>query len=101
MAQKLFVKVFKAVGTFRGDSKLSTWIYRIAVNLCKNRVKYLKRRRAEAKDEYEALAERSPMTAGSGVTSGDIARPDHMLEGMQLERAVQACIVELEPDFRE
>ena len=33
MAQEVFVQVFKAVGTFRGDSKLSTWIYRIAVNL--------------------------------------------------------------------
>jgi RNA polymerase sigma factor (sigma-70 family) len=59
MAQEVFVQVFKAVGTFRGDSKLSTWIYRIAVNLCKNRVKYLKRRRTEAQDEYEAMAERS------------------------------------------
>jgi RNA polymerase sigma-70 factor (ECF subfamily) len=101
MAQEVFVQVFKAVGTFRGDSKLSTWIYRIAVNLCKNRVKYLKRRRAEAQDEYEALAERSPMTAGSGVTAGDIARPDHMVEGMQLERVVQLCIMELDEDFRE
>ena len=101
MAQEVFVQVFKAVGTFRGDSKLSTWIYRIAVNLCKNRVKYLKRRHSEAQDEYEALAERSPMTAGSGVTSGDVARPDHMVEGLQLERVVQVCITELEPDFRE
>ena len=33
-------------------------------------VKYLKRRRAEAQDEYEALAERSPLTAGGGVTFG-------------------------------
>src|SRR5687768_11401750 len=101
LAQEVFVQVFKAVGTFRGDSKLSTWIYRIAVNLCKNRVKYLKRRRAEAQDEYEALAERSPLTSGSGVTSGDIARPDHMLEGIQLERVVHQCIVELDEDFRE
>src|SRR3954469_18886577 len=83
MAQEVFVQVFKAVGTFRGDSKLSTWIYRIAVNLCKNRAKYLKRRHTEAQDEYEAMAERSPMTSGSGVTSGDIHRPDQMVEGMQ------------------
>jgi RNA polymerase sigma-70 factor (ECF subfamily) len=101
MAQEVFVQVFKAVGTFRGDAKLSTWIYRIAVNLCKNRVKYLKRRRSEAQDEYEAMAERSAMTSGSGMTSGDVHRPDQMAEGLQLERVVQECIVELEPDFRE
>jgi RNA polymerase sigma-70 factor (ECF subfamily) len=41
------------------------------------------------------------MTSGSGVTSGDIHRPDQMVEGMQLERVVQLCIVELDPDFRE
>jgi len=101
MAQEVFVQVFKAVSTFRGDSKLSTWIYRIAVNLCKNRVKYLKRRKSDAQDEYEALAEHSALTSGSGFTSGDVARPDQMVEGMQLERVVQLCIVELEPDFRE
>src|SRR5690606_32793304 len=37
MVQEVFVQVFKAIDTFRGDSKLSTWVYRIAVNLCKNR----------------------------------------------------------------
>src|SRR4051812_9803584 len=29
MAQEVFVQIFKAVGTFRGDSNLSTWIYRV------------------------------------------------------------------------
>jgi len=32
MAQEVFVQVFKAIDQFRGESKLSTWIYRIAVN---------------------------------------------------------------------
>ena len=100
MAQEVFVQVFKAVGSFRGDSKLSTWIYRIAVNLCKNRVKYLKRRKSDAQDEYEALAEHSELS-GSGFTSGSVARPDQVMEGLQLERVVQLCIVELDPDFRE
>ena len=44
LAQEVFVQVFKAVGTFRGDSRLGTWVYTIAVNLCKNRLKYLGRR---------------------------------------------------------
>jgi RNA polymerase sigma-70 factor (ECF subfamily) len=101
MAQEVFVQVFKAIGTFRGDARLSTWVFRIAVNLCKNRVKYLKRRRADVQDEYEALAERAPLTAGSGVTAGDVHRPDHLVEGFQLEQVVRQCIVELDPDFRE
>ena len=47
MAQEVFVQIFKAITTFRGDSKLSTWIYRVSVNLCKNRMKYLSRRPPE------------------------------------------------------
>jgi RNA polymerase sigma-70 factor (ECF subfamily) len=101
MAQEVFVQVFKAIGTFRGDSKLSTWIYRIAVNLCKNRMKYLSRRHNEAQDEFEASAERGPLTEATGVTTGGVARPDHLVEGYQLERIVHQCMTELDPDFRE
>jgi RNA polymerase sigma-70 factor (ECF subfamily) len=34
LAQEVFLRVWKGVPTFRGESKLSTWIYRIALNLC-------------------------------------------------------------------
>ncbi len=38
-AQEIFIKVFKSVNTFRFESTFSTWLYRIAVNTCKNKVK--------------------------------------------------------------
>jgi RNA polymerase sigma-70 factor, ECF subfamily len=101
MAQEVFVQVFKAVGTFRGESKISTWIYRIAVNLCKNRIKYLSRRHEGSQQELEPIAERAPLSQAKGVTFGDVARPDHMVEGFQLELIVKRCIGEIEPDFRE
>jgi len=101
MAQEVFVQVFKAVGQFRGDSKLSTWVYRIAINLCKNRLKYLSRRHSGAEEELEPMADRAPLTMGTGVTTGDISRPDQMVEGYQLERIVHEAIAELDADFRE
>jgi RNA polymerase sigma-70 factor (ECF subfamily) len=101
MAQEVFVQVFKAIATFRGDSKLSTWVYRIAVNLCKNRLKYLSRRHDGTQQELEPVAERAPLSEAKGVTFGDVARPDHMVEGLQVEKIVHACITELDPDFRE
>lgn len=101
MAQEVFVQVFKAVGTFRGDSKLSTWIYRIAVNLCKNRLKYLTRRKTEVQDEYEPHEARGDLARAQGVTTADVARPDDMVEGYQLERIVERAIVNMDPDFRE
>ncbi|MEC7946849.1 MAG: sigma-70 family RNA polymerase sigma factor, partial [Myxococcota bacterium] len=37
VAQDVFVAVYKALPRFRGDSKFSTWLFRIATNHCKNR----------------------------------------------------------------
>ncbi|HBZ24972.1 MAG TPA: hypothetical protein DEO54_01865, partial [Rikenellaceae bacterium] len=34
MVQDVLVKVYSSLGTFKGDSKLSTWLYRIMVNAC-------------------------------------------------------------------
>jgi RNA polymerase sigma-70 factor (ECF subfamily) len=101
MAQEVFVQVFKAIESFRGDASLATWIYRIATNICKNRSKYLSRRHTSAQDEFEPAAERGPMTRAKGVTSGESAQPDQMLEAYQLEVIVKQCIAELDPDFRE
>jgi len=39
VAQEVFIQVFNRISTFRGDSKLSTWIYRIAVNKSLNKIR--------------------------------------------------------------
>lgn len=101
MAQEVFVQVFKAIGQFRGDAKIGTWIYRIAVNLCKNRIMYLVRRKNDAQEHLDEIAERLNPSGGSGSTHANLARPDQVLEGYQLEQIVKHCITELEPDFRE
>ncbi len=104
LAQEVFVQVFKAVGTFRGESKLSTWIYRIAINLCKNRSKYLRSRHAGEQDELEAVQERAmgEVARGTGrAIAAQVERPDEMMAGRQIERIVQRAILALEPSFRE
>ena len=101
LAQEVFVQVFKAIDQFRGESKLSTWIYRIAVNLCKNRTKYLVRRHSGRQEDVDALAERSSFNSAKGVIVGEsIPRPDEAVEGMELEAVVRRAIAEVDPDFR-
>jgi RNA polymerase sigma-70 factor (ECF subfamily) len=101
MAQEVFVQVFKSIDRFRGDAKLGTWIYRVAVNLCKNRTKYLSRRHASAEDELEPHAERAPLGQAKGVTSSELASPDQIVEGYQIEAIVKRSIAELDVEFRE
>jgi RNA polymerase sigma-70 factor, ECF subfamily len=101
LTQEVFVQVFKAIGSFRGDAKLSTWIYRIAINLCKNRSKYLRVRHAGEQDELEAVAERVPLGEVKRANVAQIERPDEAMAGKQVERIVQQAILKIEPTFRE
>lgn len=101
LTQEVFVQVFKAIGTFRGDSKLSTWIYRIAVNLCKNRSKYNRVRHAGEQDELEAVAERVPLGDGTRANVAKVERPDEAMAGRQVEKIVQDAIARIDPTFRE
>jgi len=100
VAQEVFVQVFKAIGSFRGEAKLSTWIYRIAINLCKNRVKYLKVRHTSEQDELGAVEERGGL-GGEGHRGASLERPDEAMSGKQVERIIQRAIADLEPTFRE
>ena len=45
-AQDTFIKVYKSLSRFKGDSKFSTWIYKVAYNNCLDRLKRQKRSRA-------------------------------------------------------
>jgi RNA polymerase sigma factor (sigma-70 family) len=44
VAQDTFIKVYKSLDKFKGDSKLSTWIYRVAYNACLDTIKRNKKR---------------------------------------------------------
>ena len=100
VAQEVFVTVFKSIDTFRGDSKLSTWIYRIAANHCKNRMKYLGRRSYNTTGEFDDAAERQLAHAQPSALTPHIDGPEKVLEGLQLERLVQEGIALLDEEHR-
>lgn len=102
LAQDVFFKCFQAVGSFRGDSSLGTWLYRIAMNLCKNRLKYLGRRHHNSTRDVADVSEHQWSSKTSERTLGEAPpRPDQVYEGRAAERRVQIALASLEPEFRE
>jgi RNA polymerase sigma-70 factor, ECF subfamily len=100
IAQEVFITVFKAIHLFRGESKFSTWLYRIATNHCKNRLKYLGRRAVYPKTPLDELSEREQLESASMSTSSSIERPDRLIEGREVERLLQEALEELDEDHR-
>jgi len=100
LAQEVFVTVFKSIDGFRGDSKLSTWLYRVATNHCKNRIKYLQRRARGKKKEFDEIAEAGAIESATMNPSARIARPDHIVEGYQKENILREAIASLDEDHR-
>ena len=97
VAQEVFVAVFKHVDGFRGDSKFSTWLFRIATNRAKNRVKYLARRNhqkhQDIDDTPESNIEENPV-------GGKTSRPDKKAMGNELQEIVQEGLQELNDKHR-
>lgn len=99
VAQEVFITVFKSIEQFRGDSKFSTWLYRITANTCKNRIKYLARRHDRDQSEYDDAIDRD-QAAGSLTAPTQAPRPDRAVEGAQLEQIFQEAIGELDEEQR-
>jgi RNA polymerase sigma-70 factor (ECF subfamily) len=101
VAQDVFITVFKSIDSFRGESKLSTWMFRVATNHCKNRIKYLDRRARGKKGELDEISEHGAIESASMSSSAMVARPDQQAEANQIEAIVRAAIAELDEDQRE
>jgi RNA polymerase sigma-70 factor (ECF subfamily) len=74
VVQEVFLKIFRNVGQFRGDSSLRTWVYRIAVNESHNRRRWLFRhRRGETglEDTFEDCDTREKPLMDAGETPFD------------------------------
>src|SRR6476659_8576991 len=100
VAQEVFVTVFKSIDSFRGEAKFSTWLYRIAANHCKNRMKYLGRRSYKATGELDEAAERELQDAQPSAMTPHLDGPEKVLEGLQMERLVQQGIALLDEEHR-
>ena len=90
VAQEAFIKAFRALPRFRGDSAFYTWLYRIAINTAKNHLVSRSRRPpgsdvdVEDAEYYEA-----------GGALRDIENPENALFGAELKAVVELAIENL------
>lgn len=95
VTQEAFIKAYRALPKFRGDSQFYTWLYRIAINTAKNHLVARSRRPpgsdidAQDAEFYESASQLR-----------DIESPESHLFGEELRALVNRCIDELPEDLR-
>jgi RNA polymerase sigma-70 factor (ECF subfamily) len=95
LSQEVFLRVFRTIHRFRGQSSLRTWIYRIALNQARNRHRFWRRRhRADQVSLDQHIA------AHGDFESGGEAGPDRVLAQKQLAQQLQQALDELPFDQR-
>jgi len=95
VCQEAFIKAYRALPLFRGDSAFYTWLYRIAVNTAKNHL-VSRNRRPPASDLEVDEAEISEI----GSVLREIENPEGSLATDKLKQAITAAIEELPEDLR-
>lgn len=95
ITQEVFIKAYRAIGDFRGDSAFYTWLYRIAVNTAKNYLVSMGRRPPNA-DIDAGEAEHSEL--GSGMRSA--VTPEGNLLSREIADTVTAALEALPEDLR-
>jgi RNA polymerase sigma factor RpoE len=96
VAQEAFVKAYRALPSFRGDSAFYTWLYRIGINTAKNYLVALGRR-APTTTEFDSDEAES---FEDGEQLRDINTPESMLASKEIAATVQKAMEELPDELR-
>jgi len=95
LSQEVFLRVFRTIYRFRGQSSLRTWIYRIAVNQARNRHRFWRRRgRADQVSLEQHIAAHGEFPCGRDLT------PDRLLAQKELAASLQRALDALPFDQR-
>ncbi len=95
IAQDAFIKAYRAIGNFRGDSQFYTWLYRIAANTAKN---YLASR-ARKSSNYTVDVEDAEHFEGESRLK-ELTTPENLLLSEEIERTVFQAIKDLPDDLK-
>ena len=96
VTQEAFIKAYRGLKNFRGDSAFYTWLYRIAINTAKNHLVTMGRK---ISDTGIDAADAEQYDSGSALR--EYATPDRVMATEEIARVVQNSIAELPDDLRE
>lgn len=102
VTQETFISAYKAFDRFRGDAKVYTWLYQIAINHCRNRVRQRGRARTlqvESLDQPPAWQD--PEDSASLEVADESLAPHTALEEKELRERILAAVESLPPEYRE
>lgn len=91
-SQEVFIKIYRNISTFRESSSLSTWIYRITVNICRDTL----RKRQRTADTVSITGEDDETQDIPDTGSS----PELMTEHTELQLAVRRAIAELSEEYK-
>ncbi|MDA9050349.1 RNA polymerase sigma factor RpoE [Pseudomonadales bacterium] len=95
VTQEAFIKAYRALPGFRGDSAFYTWLYRIAINTAKNYLVSRSRRPPDSDIDVD-----QGDYQGESLALSDIENPENRLEGDQLEAVVYKAIDDLPEELK-
>ena len=95
VSQEAFIKAYRAIHGFRGDSAFYTWLYRIAINTAKNHLVAEGRRPLD-----HGMDLQDPDQYDMHARLQDTDTPERLLLTDEIQRTVEAAIAELPEDLR-
>jgi RNA polymerase sigma-70 factor (ECF subfamily) len=93
LSQETLLKAYRALGSFKKEARFSSWLYQIALNVCRDRMRRRKARPQVSLDEMMEAGEIAPLGRGPN--------PLEMIEARDLSRTVAAAVESLPPEQRE
>ena len=95
IAQEAFIKAYRALPNFRGESSFYTWLYRIVTNAAKNFLETNSKQRSQIDVDDEVLNASSPEALTDRQT------PDSIIESEELKKVILKAVSELPNELKE
>lgn len=97
--QETFLKVYRGLGSFRGEAGLKTWIYRIAINQAMNQQRWWRRRHRDETISLELTRGQTGATIGS-LLPAPSRSPEALAISSEREEHVMRALGELKQEYR-